>query len=269
MKDHFVLRNLGSNENVPLISATVILGRGEGCEIVVDSSEASRQHARISLEDGRLTLQDLGSTNGTILNGRKLTAPQALDGGDIIIIGQVHYLVVAPGSAGNTTILGGRLGNVEDNYVVDQGDPNQTGLRMSFPKPPGWTPEDDFGAGISASDTPLEVMADQMVRQSVSLENTAAALMIISDQGRNTIFPLTKGKDAWSLGRAASSDVEVDHITVSTAHAILTRDGGGWRIADNQSTNGTRVNGKTIESSQLVDGDVVSLGKVEFLFKGF
>lgn len=269
MKDHFVLRNLGTNENVPLISATVTLGRGQGCEIVVDSSEASRQHARISLEDGRLTLEDLGSTNGTFLNGRKLKAPQALGGGDIIIIGQVHYLVVAPGSAGNTTILGGRLGNVDDNYVVDQGDPNQTGLRMSFPKPPGWTSQDDFGVGMSASDMPLEVMADQMVRQSVPLETTAAALMIVSEQGRNTLFPLAAGKDEWSLGRAANNDVEVDHITVSTTHAILKREGGSWRIEDMQSTNGTRVNGKTIKSSQLVDGDVVSLGKVELLFKGF
>jgi pSer/pThr/pTyr-binding forkhead associated (FHA) protein len=269
MKDHFVLRNLSTNENVPLISATVTLGRSEDCEIVVDSSEASRRHARIALEGGRLTLEDMGSTNGTVLNGRKLKAPQALGGGDIIIIGQVHYLVVAPGSAGDTTILGGRLGKVDDNYIVDQGDPNHTGLRLPFPKPPGWTSEDDFDAGLRAGDTPLDVMADQMVRQSVALESTAAALMIVSEQGRNTLFPLPTGKSSWSLGRAVGNDAEIDHITVSSTHAVISHDAGSWRLDDKQSTNGTRVNGKKVESAQLVDGDVVSLGEVELLFKAF
>ncbi len=268
MKNHYVLRNLGTNENVPLISSTVTLGRSQDCEIVVDSSEASRHHARISLKDNRLTLEDLGSTNGTVLNGRKLKEPQGISGGDIII-GQVHYLIVAPGSAGETTILGGRLGKVDDNYVVDQADPNQTGLRMPFPKPPGWTAEDDFGAGMKAVDTPMEVMADQMVRQAVPLESTAAALMIVSEQGLNTLFPLAKGKDAFTLGRAASNDAEVDHITVSGIHAVLTLDDGSWRVEDKQSTNGTCVNGKRIESSSLRDGDVLSLGKVDLLFKGF
>ena len=237
---------------------------------MVDSSEASRRHAKISLADGRLTLEDLGSTNGTTLNGRKMKSAQILGGGDIIIIGQIHYMVVAPGSGGDTTIIGGRLGAVDDNYVLDQdSDPNKTGIRMSFPKPPGWSSEDDFGSGMRATDSPLDVMADQMVRQAVPLETTAAAVMIVSEEGRNALFPLAEGKDAWSIGRASSCDVEIDHITVSGMHAIISREEGNWSFEDQKSTNGSRLNGKSISAGAINDGDVLSVGKVELLFKGF
>jgi len=270
MKDHYVLRNLSTNEDIPLISSSVTLGRSGACEIVVDSSEASRAHAQILLEDGRLTLKDMGSTNGTTLNGRKLKSPETLGGGDIIIIGQVHYMVVAPGSGGDTTIIGGRLGKTDDNYVLDQAaDPNKTGIRISFPKPAGWTAEDDFAAGIRAADSPMDVMADQMVRQAVPLETTAAALMIVSDEGLNTLFPLADGKDSWTIGRAASCDAEVDHITVSGKHVTLSRDGGSWRVEDEQSTNGSRLNGKPISTATIRNGDILSVGTVEMLFKGF
>ena len=270
VKDHYILRNLGTNENIPLISASVTLGRSEACEIVVDSSEASRAHAEILLEDGQLTLKDMGSTNGTTLNGRKLKSPATLAGGDIIIIGQVHYMVVAPGSGGDTTIIGGRLGKAGDNYVLDQdGDPDKTGIRTPFPKPPGWSSEEDFAAGIRATDSPMDLMADQMVRQAVALETTAAALMIVSDEGRNTLFPLADGKDSWTIGRAASCDAEVDHITVSGKHVTISRDGGSWRVEDEQSTNGSRLNGKAISKATICDGEILSVGTVEMLFKSF
>ena len=267
MKDHFVLRNMSTNENIPLISRSVTLGRKDGCEIVVDSSEASRQHARITLEEGRLKLEDLGSTNGTVLNGRRLRQPEVLGGGDIIVIGQVHYMVVAPGSGGHTTILGGRLGQVDDNYVVDQVDPNSTGLRMPFPKPPGWSDADDFGESKPSGSDPMAVLEREMERQSIGAENTAGVLMIVSDKGRNTLFPLLAGKSSWTLGRDVSNDVEIVDVTVSSVHARLILESGRWQAEDLQSTNGSRLNGKKIETGTLSDGDTLTVGKVKLLFK--
>lgn len=266
MKDHFVLRNMSTNENIPLISKSVVLGRSDECGIVVESSEASRQHSRITLEGGQLTLEDLGSTNGTILNGRRLRQPEILGGGDIIAVGQVNFLVVAPGSAGHMTILGGRLGRVDENYVVDQVDPNSTGLRMPYPKPPGWSEGDDLLAAHPTKRSPLDVLPQEMARQSVGPENTAAALMIVSKQGRNTVFPLKAGKDAWTLGRASNNDVEICDVTISSLHALVTEQSGTWRINDKQSTNGTRINGKKIDVAVIEDGDILSLGKVELAF---
>src|SRR4051812_30833594 len=48
----------------------VVLGRGADCDIVLDDQKASRKHARIQqLPDGRVSVQDLGSSNGTLVNG--------------------------------------------------------------------------------------------------------------------------------------------------------------------------------------------------------
>jgi pSer/pThr/pTyr-binding forkhead associated (FHA) protein len=66
----------------------VILGREEGLDIVLQDPEASRRHVRISWQGGRYVIEDLGSTNGTFVNGLQLTMPQALNPGDSIGIGQ-------------------------------------------------------------------------------------------------------------------------------------------------------------------------------------
>lgn len=258
---------MGTNEDIPLISHKVTLGRGTECEIVIDSSEASRQHARITLNQGRLTLEDLVSTNGTLLNGRPVRQPEALGGGDIIVIGQVHFMVVAPGSAEHMTILGGRLGAVDENYVLEQEDPNATGLRIPFPKPPGWSAKDDFGEINASAPKPLDILALEMKRQSVGVENTAAVFMIVSEQGRNTLLPLRAGKAAWTLGRDADNDIEICHATISSLHAIVSERSTEWQIEDKMSTNGTRVNGQKIDQRALQDGDTVSLGEIELLFK--
>lgn len=72
----------------PLASSTVALGREEGVGITIQDPEVSRQHARISQQAGGYILEDLGSTNGTYLNGVQITGPQPLRPGDTIGLGQ-------------------------------------------------------------------------------------------------------------------------------------------------------------------------------------
>jgi pSer/pThr/pTyr-binding forkhead associated (FHA) protein len=66
----------------------VVIGREEGLDIVLQDPEASRRHARISWQGSRYTVEDLGSTNGTFVNGMQITIPQPLSPGDSIGIGQ-------------------------------------------------------------------------------------------------------------------------------------------------------------------------------------
>lgn len=77
-------------------SGTVTLGRSSSCDLVVNDSEASRRHAEVVNEDGQPVLRDLGSTNGTLVNGRVIDAPTCLSVGDIITIGASHIEVVLP-----------------------------------------------------------------------------------------------------------------------------------------------------------------------------
>ncbi len=60
------------------------VGRKVGCSLQLPSKTVSGNHANLSIEDGKLTVSDLDSTNGTYVNGRRLTAPCVLNEGDMI-----------------------------------------------------------------------------------------------------------------------------------------------------------------------------------------
>ena len=67
--------------------AGVTVGRSRGCDIVLDDPNVSRQHAEVRPRGGSWVLTDLGSTNGSSINGRRLTGPEVLRSGDEIEIG--------------------------------------------------------------------------------------------------------------------------------------------------------------------------------------
>lgn len=63
-----------------------VIGRDEGCELVIADRQVSRRHARIRHEDAGYVLEDLGSKNGTFVNGKELDAPRLLQDGDEVQI---------------------------------------------------------------------------------------------------------------------------------------------------------------------------------------
>jgi chromosome segregation ATPase len=74
------------------------IGRGAGCELQVDSGSVSRHHALIVVGPRDTIVEDLNSTNGVILNGRKITRAFLTDG-DVLIVGEVQFRYVAkPGN---------------------------------------------------------------------------------------------------------------------------------------------------------------------------
>ena len=75
-----------SGERVSLRADRVVIGRHPACDIVIDASAVSRQHAAVTFHDGKATIEDLRSRNGTLYNGRPLTAPHRLADGDQIQI---------------------------------------------------------------------------------------------------------------------------------------------------------------------------------------
>ena len=88
------------------LSDLLTIGRSPANQLVVDDQRASRKHAEIRLAaGGRYCLFDVGSSNGTWLNGRRVTAPQNLVDGDQITIGDVHARFVASTVAGTNDVL--------------------------------------------------------------------------------------------------------------------------------------------------------------------
>jgi pSer/pThr/pTyr-binding forkhead associated (FHA) protein len=66
----------------------LIIGRAEKCHIVMDDTYVSQVHARIFSRGEGYLVEDLGSTNGTYLNRRRITAPSELQRGDRVKIGK-------------------------------------------------------------------------------------------------------------------------------------------------------------------------------------
>jgi len=71
-----------------LKGALTILGREPGVDIALNDPECSRQHIRITSLPGSYMIEDLGSTNGSLLNGEPLSKPQLLNSGDTISLGK-------------------------------------------------------------------------------------------------------------------------------------------------------------------------------------
>ena len=76
------------------LSRRTRIGRAPGCELHIDSSSVSRHHALILAGTREAIIEDLNSTNGVILNGRKVTR-QVLNDGDIVTIGDIQFRYVA------------------------------------------------------------------------------------------------------------------------------------------------------------------------------
>jgi len=72
---------------MPLSEGEHIAGRDALCSVVIDATTVSRRHARITVLSGTATIEDLDSTNGTHVNGTRISAPTRLAAGNEIALG--------------------------------------------------------------------------------------------------------------------------------------------------------------------------------------
>src|SRR5262249_28890921 len=96
MANLLMLRGPAPGKRFPLEDRETIIGRQAGVAIHIDLPDVSRRHARITREDDRLFLEDLGSSNGTLVDGQKISGKVALDGPRKIVIGPCEFLFETP-----------------------------------------------------------------------------------------------------------------------------------------------------------------------------
>ncbi len=77
---------------IPVGPGELLIGRDPAVAIAMTSSQASWHHARLVVANGEVTLEDLGSKNGTEVNRRRLSTPTRLRDGDEIVIGAARFL---------------------------------------------------------------------------------------------------------------------------------------------------------------------------------
>jgi hypothetical protein len=77
----------------PITAAVTVLGRGTEADVIVDDAGVSRRHAEVHAEGDRLTVVDLGSTNGTYVDGEKISGSAHLVDGSRIRVGRSQLTV--------------------------------------------------------------------------------------------------------------------------------------------------------------------------------
>src|SRR5207302_1443543 len=87
-----VRRGPQPNQIYELNKDIITLGRDITNDIVINDPEVSRHHTRMTRGGGGYTIEDLGSTNGTFVNGQRLTDARPLAGGDMIGLGETVTL---------------------------------------------------------------------------------------------------------------------------------------------------------------------------------
>lgn len=75
---------------------TLTIGRDPSNDLVLEDASLSRNHARITLDGGEAVLEDLGSRNGTLLNGDRLLGPRRVKAGDEVVLGRLSLRLEAP-----------------------------------------------------------------------------------------------------------------------------------------------------------------------------
>jgi pSer/pThr/pTyr-binding forkhead associated (FHA) protein len=88
-----VLRGRSATTALKLGDGVTTAGRHDDCQLRIKSSEVSRRHCQFFEKNGLLLVKDLGSSNGTMLNGKKIEGQRVLEPGDELTIGPVKLRV--------------------------------------------------------------------------------------------------------------------------------------------------------------------------------
>lgn len=104
-----LFKKSGESKNFPLPSTVTVVGRRQDCDLCVPLMVISRRHCELNQDQDQLKLRDLGSRNGTFVNGRRVEETQ-LNPGDEIQIGPVKFGVQINGQptklkAGDSEII--------------------------------------------------------------------------------------------------------------------------------------------------------------------
>jgi predicted component of type VI protein secretion system len=103
-----VVEGFAPGKRIFLEKPSLIIGRDETCDLVIQDRQVSRQHASISLEDDGYMIRDLGSKNGTFVNGQGVEGPHLLRDGDEIQIAYCCKLAFVGAEATAPVILEGQ-----------------------------------------------------------------------------------------------------------------------------------------------------------------
>ncbi len=228
------------DESIYKVTGPLGVGRADDNEVLLMDDHISRRHARFLFDDGVVWVQDLGSANGTYVNGERLTGGCRLYHGDDVSFDNLRFQLVGKG---------------QDLTPVRQA-PSLTEVALIKEAPEGSHETTEFAISDSKTDVPLTIPDSS---------ETGAFLLGVSEPISGYTFRTRIGTT--TIGRDEDCDVVIRDPTVSARHADIVVRPETTTVTNLMATNGTRVNGQQIQNSELVDGDILRIGRVSLVFK--
>lgn len=140
-----------SGQVIPLNRSKFLIGREADCQLRPNSELVSRHHCIFSVDDFSVRLRDLGSTNGTTVNGERIRKEVVLHPGDHVIVGNLEFRVAVNDGA-STDAGTGKLSAVSQETVVSGTD---TLTEMPVESPNTAMPSEEAQAGAETTATPV------------------------------------------------------------------------------------------------------------------
>jgi ABC-type multidrug transport system ATPase subunit/pSer/pThr/pTyr-binding forkhead associated (FHA) protein len=234
---------------VKLEKDAYILGRAQGCDIVIAAPVVSRQHGKLTRQGADWVYTDLDSRNGSLVDGQRVQTV-ALRDGKRLQLGKesgravmITFQMAAPAESPAVEAADQTVEAVE--ICPHCGVPLRAGSAFclscgrnlaSAPPPPARAPETAF----------MEIVPELVVNA-------------LGESGKG--YPLAK--PVMRVGRASDNEIVIASRLVSNHHLRVENQSGKVTVTDLNSTNGTQVNGVRIPPNQsypLQPGDVMRVG---------
>ncbi|HVL02461.1 MAG TPA: FHA domain-containing protein [Dongiaceae bacterium] len=264
------LRSLKTGEEYP-VTQEMLVGREVECQISLDSGHISRYHAKLSLTPEGVMVEDLRSTNGTFINGRRITAPQTLSIGDEVRFHeQAFRLVTNQSHSGDADATVFHTMNTDVRPAEPSFQVRQPARPMVDPQQKTQIPADDDGSGtriLSLSELQrLEGKGERAVKGPDN--GSGPRFVVLSAPIRGKVFSLiSQQRNAWLIGRDEKCQFNLSDRTVSGEHARVRKLGDDWVLESCEGRNPIFINNRPIEISTLQPGDVVRIGRMEMMFR--
>ena len=267
----------------------VVVGRDLRADVRVAHPLISRTHLLVRFDQGRWLAIDNGSLNGLYVNNRRVPVAEIHDGLRVNIgnpDGPALSFEVGrhQGSAGRpplTTSIPiasapGAPGPQAAYGQVSPPWPGQPQAWSAAPRQPPPTPVWQAGPppGPQIYRTPPVTVpppaaepaaGPETMRVGGEGQNIATSMLRILRPGRMAVDSMP---GAITIGRATDNDIVIPEVLASRHHATLVPTEHGTELHDNNSINGTFVNGARAESAVLHEGDVVTIGNIDLVFAG-
>lgn len=242
------------------------LGR-QGTDVLVNEGTISRVHAQITIEGDTITVEDLGSTNGTKVGDLRIgpNQPTVATPGTLLRFGSWKALLQSGGASADarTRAIGGSATLLGANRTI-VGPPTgegTIGLNATRVYQSG-----ELNVADALSGTPTSGNGGTVLEPAVADGNAVARLTPTSGPG--VAISLTEG--TITIGRRPGNSIVITNDSyISGRHSQIETDGTGTYLTDLGSTNGSRVNGQKLTADErqlLLEGDEVQLGQTKYQF---